>query len=660
MIPIGTVIDTKYEILKEIGRGGMSTVYLAMDNRLNKQWAIKEIKKTSDKNNHIVIQSFLVEANLLKTLDHPTLPRIVDIIDNGSGAIYVVMDYIAGESLNKVVQRYGAQPQEYVIEWAKQLCNVLAYLHSRPTPIIYRDMKPGNVMLTPDGNVKLIDFGIAREYKAENLEDTTSLGTRGYAAPEQFGGKGQTDARTDIYGLGVTIYYLLTNQNPCEPPYEIYPIRQINPNLSTGLEKIIQKCTRLDPKERYQSCEELMYDLEHYEEIDDVYKQKQNNKIAIFSLSCLACILFLVIGLLGLKGINNERLNNYNIVLNEATDYVSKSISTNKFLEDVPNTYETAISIDPKRNEAYLKLLDYYIRMGQTQNGLDKIGSYIDRNNGNLQSNNEVLMSVARLYFNGTTNDPNFNVNYVNAAKYFSMVNSDKLPEADYYKKLSLSLSQFGSTVDWQEVVDALEKFENYNDNQNKDSTQINNYLSLAGVYVANKSYILNEGKDSYQSAINVLNKAEDTVDFLNESEVTDTYKNDIILRRGDAYNLKASSISDVNEARANYEKAIEEYSSVIYDTDSNEVKITLSNKIADMYRTMKEYDKSANKYNEIIRTFPNDTRAFTSYGMMALVDLGDTQKAAELYTRVKGIEGSNKDTNLYKLEQKLKNAGII
>ena len=660
MIPVGTVIDTKYEILKKIGQGGMSIVYLAMDNRLNKQWAIKEIKKTSDKNSHIVIQSFLIEANLLKTLDHPTLPRIVDIINDGSGVIYVVMDYIAGESLNKVVQRYGAQPQEYVIDWAKQLCNVLAYLHSRSKPIIYRDMKPGNVMLTPEGSVKLIDFGIAREYKNENLEDTTSLGTRGYAAPEQFGGKGQTDARTDIYGLGVTIYYLVTNQNPCEPPYEIYPIRQINPNLSAGLERIIQKCTRLDPNERYQSCEELMYELEHYEEIDDDYKQKQTNKIAIFSLSAIACILFLIIGLLGLKGINNERLSNYNIVLNEATNYVSKSIATNEFSEDAVTTYDTAISVDPERNEAYLKMLDYYIRMGQTQNGLDKIGSYIDRNNGDLQNNNEVLMSVARLYFNGTTSDLDFNINYVNAAKYFSMVDSKEIPESGYYKELSLSLSQFGSTVEWGGVIQGLENFEEFNDNQNKDTTQIDNYLSLAGVYTANKSYILNEGKDPYQVAIDVLNKAENTMGFLNENEVTDTYKKDIMLRRGEAYHIKAANIVEVSEAKVNFEKAIDEYNNVISDTDNNEVKKTLMNKVADIYRTMKEYDKASAEYSKIIQSYPNDTKAFTSYGMMLLVDDQNPQKALELYLKAKNTEGSNKDTNLYKLEQKLKNAGII
>ena len=159
MAEIGSVIDGKYEILREIGKGGMSVVYLAMDTHLNKQWAVKEIrKKGNGKNDEVIVNSLLAEANLMKRLDHPALPRIVDIIDNGI-TIYVVMDYIEGESLDKVLKEHGAQPEELVVGWAKQLCDALTYLHSQKPPIIYRDMKPANVMLKPEGNVKIIDFG---------------------------------------------------------------------------------------------------------------------------------------------------------------------------------------------------------------------------------------------------------------------------------------------------------------------------------------------------------------------------------------------------------------------------------------------------------------------------------------------------------------------
>lgn len=259
---IGTIIDGKYEILREVGRGGMSIVYLAMDLRINKQWAIKVLRKNGVQDFEIVKQGLIAEANLLKKMDHPNLPRIIDLIDTDDSFI-IIMDYIEGESLNHILDQYGAQSEENVLKWAKQLCDVLGYLHTRTPAIIYRDMKPANVMLRPNGSITLIDFGIAREFKEMNLADTTCLGTRGYAAPEQFGGMGQTDARTDIYCLGVTLYNLVTNLNPAEPPYEIKPIREVDSKLSKGLEYVIEKATLRDPEFRYQSIAEMLYDLEN-------------------------------------------------------------------------------------------------------------------------------------------------------------------------------------------------------------------------------------------------------------------------------------------------------------------------------------------------------------------------------------------------------------
>lgn len=271
---IGTIVDGKYEVLREVGRGGMSVVYLAMDLRINKQWVIKVLRKNGVQDLEIVKQGLIAEANLLKKMDHPNLPRIIDLIDSDDSFI-IIMDYIEGESLNHILDQYGAQPEEKVLKWAKQLCDVLGYLHTRTPAIIYRDMKPANVMLRPNGSITLIDFGIAREFKETNLADTTCLGTRGYAAPEQFGGMGQTDARTDIYCLGVTLYNLVTNLNPAEPPYEIKPIREVDSKLSKGLEYVIEKATIRDPELRYQSISEMLYDLENLDKTE-----KKANKAA--------------------------------------------------------------------------------------------------------------------------------------------------------------------------------------------------------------------------------------------------------------------------------------------------------------------------------------------------------------------------------------------
>lgn len=326
MLEIGSLVDGKYKILSEIGRGGMSVVYMAINEKANKTWAVKEVRKDGVLDFEAVKQGLVVETDMLKRLRHPHLPSIVDVIEDAESFL-IVMDYIEGHSLAKALDEYGAQPQDYVIDWAKQLCDVLGYLHSREPAIIYRDMKPANVMLKPDGNLTLIDFGTAREFKAKNLADTTCLGTIGYAAPEQFGGMGQTDGRTDIYCLGATLYHLVTGCNPSEPPYEIKPIREINPSLSGGLERIIQKCTQRNPNDRYQSAAELMYALEHYEEIDDIFRKKQRKKLASFITTAALTVLF-AMGGIGLNIAAKEvAAANYEDVIEQAekaSDYEEK------------------------------------------------------------------------------------------------------------------------------------------------------------------------------------------------------------------------------------------------------------------------------------------------------------------------------------------------
>ena len=354
MLEIGSLVDGKYKILNKIGQGGMSVVYLAMNERANKQWAIKEVRKDGVQNFEVVKQGLIAETEMLKKLSHPNLPSIIDVID-GDGTFLIVMDYIEGRHLESVVKEYGAQSQEDVIEWAKQLCDVLAYLHSRKPPIIYRDMKPSNVMLKPDGKVMLIDFGTAREFKENSVADTTCLGTQGYAAPEQYGGHGQTDARTDIYCLGATLYHLLTGHNPSEPPYEMYPIRYWNPELSSGLEEIILKCTQKNPDDRYQNCGELLYALEHYNELDIEYKRKQTLKWRAFLCSTALTVLAGA-GAVGFKiAENTVTASTYEAYVEEAANLASTDP------EQCIQYYKNAIALNPSDGLAYEKLLNFFL-----------------------------------------------------------------------------------------------------------------------------------------------------------------------------------------------------------------------------------------------------------------------------------------------------------
>ena len=385
MAEIGSVIDGKYEILREIGHGGMSVVYLAMDTHLNKQWAVKEIKKKgSGKNDEIIVNSLLAEANLMKRLDHAALPRIVDIIDNGV-TIYVVMDYIEGESLDKILNEYGAQPEELVIGWAMQLCDALAYLHAQKPPIIYRDMKPANIMLKPEGNIKIIDFGIAREYKEQSLADTTVLGTKGYAPPEQY--SGQTDARSDIFALGMTMHHLLTGIDPRSG--EAYaPVRMWNPELSEGIELIIDKCVEPAPENRYQNCSDLLYDLEHPDLITRGYKKRQKRKVAAFMAAAgMTVVLFLAGAVCTTiaKNINNSK---YEILV---------SPSTATALNEKIDSYKRAIAIYPERTDAYMCMLEAYEDEGRF--GKEENDEFLALYNANKDTFDHTTSEVAELNY---------------------------------------------------------------------------------------------------------------------------------------------------------------------------------------------------------------------------------------------------------------------
>ena len=346
MLQVGSVLDGKYKILNEIGHGGMSVVYLALNERANKTWAVKEVRKNGGNDNEIVSQGLVAETEMLKKLNHPNLPSIVDVIDTQDSFI-IVMDYIEGKSLQSLITHEGPQSVEKVVTWSKQLTNVLGYLHNRRPPIIYRDMKPANVMLKPNGeDVVLIDFGTAREYKETKQGDTTWLGTRGYAAPEQFGGRGQTDARTDIYNLGATMYHLLTGYSPADTQFVIYPLGQLRPELGgTGIEKIVSKCCQPDPAHRYQSCEELMYALDHYQEIDEATIRTRNRKWYLFLTSIAVCVLG-IIGMITFKMMeNNARAETYGSFIQQAESEAD--------ISEAAKLYKQAMDLKPGQADAY-------------------------------------------------------------------------------------------------------------------------------------------------------------------------------------------------------------------------------------------------------------------------------------------------------------------
>ncbi|MCA9904591.1 MAG: serine/threonine-protein kinase [Anaerolineae bacterium] len=261
-----SILQNRYKITGVLGGGGMGTVYQARDLNfpdVRKLVAIKEMQNLSNDPSvrQTALRNFRREANILATLSHPATPKIFDFFDINDRA-YLVMEYINGGDLEVILSKTKELPVDRVLQWAIELCDVLAYLHrAEPEPIIFRDMKPPNVMIDSLGKVRLIDFGIAKAFTSGVKH--TMIGTEGYSAPEQY--KGDVTPLSDIYSLGATLHHVLTRKDPrLEPPFSFHerPINAFNPKVPEGFVAVIEKSLAFKPEDRYQSCDEMKQALE--------------------------------------------------------------------------------------------------------------------------------------------------------------------------------------------------------------------------------------------------------------------------------------------------------------------------------------------------------------------------------------------------------------
>lgn len=257
ILPTGTVLQGRYMVLGGLGAGGFSSVYRARDLRfpsVTRLCAVKEmlIGTADPEMRELTIKSFEREASMLAMLNHPAIPDIFDYFTDGNRS-YLVLEFVPGQNL----QQWLDETDEYLdeqkaLDWALQVCEALAYLHSqKPQPIVFRDLKPSNIMLDPYNHIRLIDFGIAKLFEA-NEDKGTMIGTAGYTPPEQY--RGEATPAVDVYGLGATLHHLLTRQDPRqETPFTFHerPIRAANPSISRAFESIIIRCLAYDPKDRF-------------------------------------------------------------------------------------------------------------------------------------------------------------------------------------------------------------------------------------------------------------------------------------------------------------------------------------------------------------------------------------------------------------------------
>lgn len=480
----GDVIKNRYEVLRLIGKGGMSRVFLGADLTLaNRQCAIKEVdRQAKDAAGRPIEQSLASEAELLSRLKHPNIVDIIDI-DKTDNFIYVIMDHVEGQSLDKIVRENGPQSEEDVQRWMLQICDALGYLHKQNPPIIYRDMKPNNIMLHHDGYVKLIDFGVSREYKDEAKKDTVAFGTHGYAPPEQCG-NAQTDARSDIYAVGATMYHLLGGKAP-DSEFPLPNVWEVNPNVSEGFaDVIIPRCTQLRREDRYQSCEELAADLERYKKLTKEYRAVQKRKVNLFSGLLAASCVFVCCGLV-MFGLQNQTINKkYEECMESARNMLE--IDSHKASVE----YGRAIEYKPDSMAAWDGLLKSYkadkrfeaekpeIVLGPNttiteKQQLDNLyGSYLSNNTAN-PCFAEISYEIGRLYLvdysygqtataqdNQATRIKSSLVYFENASKDTSF---DKCQTAEIYYNIALFTSEIDNAIRYG--TESEELYKNYWDN---------------------------------------------------------------------------------------------------------------------------------------------------------------------------------------------------
>lgn len=258
----GSILVNRYAIQEVIGVGGMGSVYRARDlhfPNVVKLVAVKEmiIQARDALVRQTIVQNFEREANILVTLDHPSIPRIFDYFTQNERS-YLVLEYVQGKDLDELISHAAAPfPEEQVIQWAIELCDVLSYLHNhKPEPVIFRDIKPSNIMVNQYNHIVLVDFGIAKNFRSG--QKGTMIGTEGYSPPEQY--RGEASPQADIYALGATLHHLLTKQDPrLEPPFTFSdrPIRMANPAVTPEMEAVVARALQYDPANRFMSADEM-------------------------------------------------------------------------------------------------------------------------------------------------------------------------------------------------------------------------------------------------------------------------------------------------------------------------------------------------------------------------------------------------------------------
>ncbi|WP_230397412.1 serine/threonine protein kinase [Novisyntrophococcus fermenticellae] len=617
-------------LIESIGKGGFGEVYLSVDIHLGKEWAVKRLLCQDDNGIH--------EAVMMRELDFQTLPRIVDFIKEEDG-LYIVMDYLKGKSLGGLLCSGKKFNQQEVLEIGIRLAETLEYLHGRNPPVLYQDMKPDNILLTDDGQVKLIDFGVAA-WMQESYSSKIHGGTRGYAAPEQYGGV--CDQTTDIYGLGRTLKILSGGQG------------------ARGFRRIIRRCTRKRKEQRYQSAEKV------HECLEKIYENKrQNQRMIVWLLGGLGVLL--AAGMVFML-IDETKQHRYYTIMKEAATAIENTESSEKIVE----LYKSAIELNPEKEDPYLKFLDICLVTGQTQVAADWLEYMWEICPSETFNHTKTKEKLAILYFCGNSLDPDFNRNSDKACRIFQELsipsqnagkNQDKQNGWKQLYELARSLEEFGSEINWKKVREALEFLKNYGGRmfeKQYSEYACELYLVCGNIYLTEAAYLEDGEVNPYKEAIQCYEKVKE---FAELSDTNMGLKQEVLERLASACYLTGVlelrvDIREVNtdkqeESQRILEKSIIYGNQLLKITGNKELKHRILLREASARRFQGKKEDARQCYEFLYKEYPEHIDGLCAY-VEFLLENQEEGYAREIMENAAVLPETEKNKNYQILKERL------
>jgi tetratricopeptide (TPR) repeat protein len=585
----GTVLMGKYRLLEELGHGGSGRVFLAVDIRLGKKWAVKIFDEPSDG---------IDEIQMLKELDHPMIPRIVEYLE-GNGLSGIVMDYLDGVDLGTVGRKGGYFTAEQVLDFGIALCDVLIYLHSRRPPVIYGDLKPQNLVVTAEKRLKIVDFGCARIEDDKN--EKQFAGTKGYAAPEQYRGEGGKTA--DIYGMGVTLEVAGRG------------------NLPIVLKRILKKCRHRNPAKRYQSAEQVLKELIRCKE--KIREKRRYPRLFLGAAAVLTGLL--AVNLLVSAGKESACL---------------EAVREKRF-------YDAAV-LFPQREEIYILMLQDGMERGSTQETILQIAGIQKMHPAETEKHVKIRLQIARLYLQGTPMDRSFQPNYGQAEAWYQSVPEKEYPDVKWDRELLSILTDSGEQVDWKQRAYAMKKL--YQKSKKITDQFSRNMLLelLASVWLTNRYYFESVGENPLQWCIRLSEEcfagAEDREDYKGEHLLS------LRMTLSQACYLKGLKEKD----RDLLDRCLTLYEEIKKQGISETLSYEMLHKTAYIYEELEQYDSAAECYEQMLEINPQDVQVYCEYAFMEMAERKNTEKAEKLFLAAGKVKDAEENRNYRILEERL------